>query len=68
MVYVGLNQLADTLAAYNKQQSVEDVRMRPPLSPCGIRCSMFVFGGEGDTVHPRYGRFCPSFRIDGVQF
>ncbi len=73
MVYVGLESInPETLAAFNKQQSVEDV------SECvrrfheyGIRVhGMFVFGGEGDTVQTIRDTvdFALDSRIDSVQF
>ncbi|MFY9542164.1 MAG: radical SAM protein, partial [Dethiobacteria bacterium] len=73
MVYVGLESInPDTLAAFNKQQSVEDVReCVRRFHEYGIRVhGMFVFGGEGDTVQTIRDTvdFALHSRIDSVQF
>ncbi len=73
MVYVGLESInPDTLAAFNKQQSVEDVgECVRRFHEYGIRVhGMFVFGGEGDTVQTIRDTvdFALDSRIDSVQF
>jgi len=73
MAYVGLESINPaTLAAFNKQQSVDDVKeCVRRFHEHGIRVhGMFVFGGEGDTAQTIRDTvdFALEARIDSVQF
>lgn len=73
IAYVGLESINPaTLAALNKQQSVEDVReCVRRFHESGIRVhGMFIFGSEADTVQTIHDTvdFALDARIDSLQF
>lgn len=73
MAYVGLESInPETLAALNKQQSVEDVReCVRRFHEAGIRVhGMFIFGSEADTVQTIRDTvdFALDAQIDSLQF
>ncbi len=73
MAYVGLESINPaTLASFNKQQSVEEVRdCVRRFHEFGIRVhGMFIFGGEADTVQTIRDTvdFALDSRIDSLQF
>lgn len=73
IAYIGLESINPaTLEAYNKKQSVEDIReCIRRFHEYGIRIhGMFVFGSDEDTVQTirETVDFCLETRIDSVQF
>lgn len=73
IVYLGLESInADTLKAYNKKQSVEDIADAVRrYHAYGMRVhGMFVLGGDDDTVETLRETvdFALKLRIDTVQF
>ncbi len=73
MVYLGLESInEDTLKAYNKKQSVEDIADAiQRYHKYGMRVhGMFVLGGDDDTVETirETVDFALKLRIDTVQF
>lgn len=72
-VYIGLESVnPETLKAYNKKQSVEDIRACiKALHARGIRIhGMFVFGSDQDTVHTikETVEFAKKNDLNSVQF
>src|SRR3990167_6668577 len=72
-VYIGLESVnPETLKAYNKKQSVEDIeRCIKKLHEHGIRIhGMFVFGSDNDTVETIHQTvtFAKKNDLDSVQF
>lgn len=72
-VYIGLESVnPETLKAYNKKQTVEDIReCIKTLHKRGIRIhGMFVFGSDQDTKHTinETVRFAKKNKLESVQF
>lgn len=72
-VYIGFESVnPETLKAYNKKQSVEDIRTCiKTLHASGIRIhGMFVLGSDQDTKHTidETVRFAKENNLDSVQF
>ncbi|MEW5784186.1 MAG: radical SAM protein [Bacillota bacterium] len=73
IVYIGLESInPETLERYNKQQTVEDIRLCVRrFHQYGIRVhGMFVFGSDSDTVQTIRDTvdFALETRVDSVQF
>ena len=72
-VYIGFESVnPETLKAYNKKQSVEDIReCIKALHKRGIRIhGMFVFGSDEDTIHTirETVAFAKKNKLNSVQF
>lgn len=73
IVYIGFESInPETLKAYNKQQTVEDIKEAiSRFHQYGIRIhGMFVFGGDADTADTirQTADFALEARIDTIQF